>query len=115
MEKYNEKEMNRLFKHVSIYTIGNALNRGGAFILIPLYTRYLLPGEYGMLELFYALTTVLSSFLSIGFAHATLRFYFEFDSLEDRNAVVSTSLVSSFVISASGVLLISLANPLIEH
>lgn len=115
MGRSNEKEMNRLFKHVSIYTIGNALNRGGAFILIPLYTRYLVPAEYGMLELFYALTTVFASFLSMGFAHATLRFYFEFDSFEDRKSVVSTSLVSSFLISASGVLLLSLGNSMIEQ
>jgi len=106
-------EIQRLAKHVSIYTIGNFLGRGGGFILIPLYTKFLVPAEYGMLELFYALAAMVMSLVSLGLAHATLRYYFEYDKPGDRNATISTSLFAAFAISFAGVLLLSTANPLI--
>ncbi len=33
--------------------------------------------------------------LSVGIAHATLRFYFDYKEQADRNAVVSTNLVAT--------------------
>ena len=85
--------MGRLMKHSSIYAIGGMLNRVGVFLLLPVYTSYLSLAEYGTLELFYATAAVASGVLSAGLAHATLRFYFEYESEADRNAVVSTNLV----------------------
>jgi O-antigen/teichoic acid export membrane protein len=106
----SKNEFKRLGKHVGIYTIGNGLARGGAFILIPLYTKYLIPSQYGMLELFYSLSSIISSFVAVGLSHATLRFYFEYDNPNDRRAVVSTSMISSFCLSLAGVLLLSIGN-----
>ncbi|MEW6704304.1 MAG: lipopolysaccharide biosynthesis protein [Pseudomonadota bacterium] len=99
----------RFFRHSAIYALGNAMNRLGAFLLLPLYTRYLTVAEYGGLELFYAVSAVVSSLLSVGIAHATLRFYFEYDADEDRRAVVSTNLIASLVICGLGVAVVGLA------
>lgn len=106
--------LSRFFKHSGVYAVGNALNRLGAFILLPLYTRYLAPSEYGTLELFYLISSVVSGILAVGLSHATLRFYFEHDSQEDRNALVSTSLIASLLISGTGALLVFAAgDPLV--
>lgn len=94
----------RFFKHSGVYAIGNVLNRSGAFILLPLYTNYLVPSEYGSLELFYVVSAVFSGFLSVGIAHATLRFYFDYDSAADRNSVVTTNLIASMLITTTGAL-----------
>lgn len=102
-------DVGRFLRHSGIYAIGNALNRLGAFLLLPLYTRYLTPGEYGTLELFYALSALISSVLAVGLSHATLRFYFDYDAQTDRNRVVSTNLLASLVLSAGGALLVALA------
>jgi O-antigen/teichoic acid export membrane protein len=98
----------RFFRHSAIYALGNAMNRVGAFLLLPLYTRYLTVAEYGHLELFYAVSAVVSSLLSVGIAHATLRFYFEYESEQDRQAVVSTNLMASMAICLAGALLAGL-------
>lgn len=99
--------LTRFFKHSSVYVIGNLLNRVGAFLLLPLYTHYLTVSEYGALELFYAVMGVISGVLSIGLAHATLRFYFEYKEPADRQALISTNLIASFAISVLGVALIA--------
>lgn len=108
-------DFKRLFKHTSIYSVGNIAMRAGAFVLLPLYTHYLTIAEYGILELLYSVSSIISSFLSIGLAHATLRFYFEYDELSDRNAVISSSMITSFIITVPAVLLISIFNRQISN
>ncbi|MBI5118518.1 oligosaccharide flippase family protein [Candidatus Poribacteria bacterium] len=99
--------MKRLAKHSAIYGLGIVLNRAGAFLLIPLYTRYLSPAEYGILELFYAFVNIAIVFIAAGISHAALRFYYEYDSLTERNTVISTSVITSFVFSAIMLFVIS--------
>lgn len=97
-------DLRRFFWHSGVYAFGNAVDRLGAFILLPVYTHFLTVSEYGTLELFYAIGAVVSGFLSVGLAHATLRFYFEYPDPSDRNAVVSTNLLASIAITTLGVL-----------
>ena len=97
-------DISRFFRSSVVYALGNALSRIGAFVLLPVYTRFLAVEQYGELELFYVIGAVASGFLSIGIAHATLRFYFEYSEAADRNAVVSTNLLASMAISTAGVL-----------
>jgi O-antigen/teichoic acid export membrane protein len=99
-----QHDIGRFFRHSGVYALGNALNRLGAFLLLPLYTNYLSVAEYGELELFYVIGAVVSGLLSIGIAHATLRFYFEYTDQEERDAVVTTNLIASLVITGAGVL-----------
>jgi O-antigen/teichoic acid export membrane protein len=98
--------LGRFFKHSTIYAIGNVLNRIGALLLLPIYTNYLTVAEYGALEFFYVIAAVVTGFLSVGIAHATLRFYFDYEREEDRNSVVTTNLTVSFAITAIGVSLV---------
>lgn len=94
-------------KHSTLYAVGNGISRGAGIILVPLYTRALLPAEYGALEMFYVAASVLRTFLGLMIANATIRFYFEYDSEIERKRVVSTSLISSIVISTAAVLLLN--------
>lgn len=105
------EELKRLLHHSAIYTAGNFLNRGAAFLLLPLYTHHLSPADYGTLTLFYVTAYVVRALLSIGISHATLRFYFEFDREEERQRVISTCLWASFLF---GVLGIALLFPFLE-
>lgn len=104
----DKSDIGRFFKHSTIYAIGNIVNRLGAFLLLPVYTNYLTVAEYGALELFYATNAVISSLLSVGIAHATLRFYFDYKEQSDRNRVVSTNYLMSLGITTIGALVIGL-------
>lgn len=101
-------DLARFFKHSSIYAAGNVINRIGAFLLLPIYTNYLTVAEYGTLELFYSTAALVGGLVGAGFAHATLRFYFEYGELRERNQVVITNLTVSMLITLAGVSVISL-------
>jgi O-antigen/teichoic acid export membrane protein len=103
------RELSRLFKESTVYAIGNAINRLGGFILLPLYTSYLTVGEYGTLELLYTVGAVATGILSLGLSSATLRFYFDYEDQADRNAVISTNLFASLLIGVLGALVIAVA------
>jgi len=96
-------DIHRFFKHSIVYAIGNVINRAGAFLLLPLYTNQLTTTEYGTLEIFYSINVVVASLLGFGFAHASLRFYFEYEDQRDRRRVISTAIIISFIISTIGV------------
>ncbi len=91
-----KKEIESLGRQTVIYGAGSMMTRLGAFLLLPLYTNYLSPAEFGTLELFYMTTAMISIFLGTQFSHATLRFYFEYDSEAERNRVISSSFILYF-------------------
>ena len=51
-------QLKRLGKHSAIYGLGGLVSRILAVLLLPLYTRYLSPADYGKVETLIALTTV---------------------------------------------------------
>jgi len=75
--------------------------RAAGFILLPLYTTLLTTAEYGALEIFYSIAAVLTSILGVGLAHATLRFYFEYNDKTKAKQVVSTNLLATATIAGA--------------
>ncbi|MBI2870416.1 MAG: oligosaccharide flippase family protein [Candidatus Omnitrophica bacterium] len=96
------EEMKRFGRNSFVYACGNVLNRGAAFILLPLYTHVMNPADFGILSLFYLVSTIAHTLLSMGLAHATLRFYFEYTEEKMRRTVVSTALFATMLIGVGG-------------
>ena len=66
-------QLKRLGKHSVIYGLGGLVSRILAVLLLPLYTRYLTPSDYGKVETLIALTTVLGILLAMGIKSAFFR------------------------------------------
>src|ERR1700689_52567 len=73
----------RTFRATAAYTLGNALQRGLSFLLLPLFTRAVTPGQYGQLSVAFSITGVASVLMAFGFELATYRTFF---SLSDDPA-----------------------------
>jgi O-antigen/teichoic acid export membrane protein len=84
-------QLKRLGKHSVIYGLGGLVSRILAVILLPLYTRYLTPSDYGKVETLIALTTVIGIALSAGIGSAFFRFYFDSPEPAARRRVLRTS------------------------
>lgn len=84
-------QLQRLGKHSAIYGLGGLVSRILAVLLLPLYTHYLEPADYGQIETLVALTTVLAIVLRFGISSAFFRFYFDSPRPEDRRLVLRTS------------------------
>ena len=87
------KEIKFLLTHSSIYGLGTVTSRLVAFLLLPLYTRYLTPKDYGILELIDITTGTIALVVSLGIIRSMSRFYYDEKDLNNRNIVVSTSYV----------------------
>jgi len=84
-------ELRRLGKHSAIYGFGGLVQRILAVLLLPVYTRYLSPSDYGIVETLIALTTVLVITLRLGITNAFFRFYFDRPDPGHRRLVLRTS------------------------
>jgi len=84
-------QLRRLGRHSAIYGIGGLVSRVIAVILLPLYTRYLTPADYGKIETLLALTTVMGLVLRAGITSAFFRFYFDVSDDAGRLRVLRTS------------------------
>lgn len=61
-----------------IYFATNLVQKGAAFLLMPLYTTYLDPKAYGVLAIVTAVNGLLSLAFTLGLTGAVTRFYFEY-------------------------------------
>jgi O-antigen/teichoic acid export membrane protein len=96
------KQLLRLSQHSIIYGFGVVVSQVVGFFLIPLYTRYLTPSDYGALEIFTATTSVLSVVFVLGLTTALFRSYYLHEDEAKKKAAVSTAFL--FLTATSAVL-----------
>ena len=82
--------LRRLATTGAAYTAASVLSKLIAVALLPLYTRYLTPADYGAAEVMFAAVVSASIVIRFGMIEALLRFYYKDD--EDPGRVVSTFL-----------------------
>ena len=95
-------ELRRLGKHSAIYGLGGLVSRILAVLLLPLYTRFLTPSDYGKVETLIALTTVIGIVLRMGIHAAFFRFYFDSTDPEHRRLVLRTSFWFTMAMATAG-------------
>ncbi len=107
------RQIIQLGKHSIVYGIGQILQRLAGFLLIPLYTTYYTPTEYGIQEILLNTSTVMTTILGLGMLSGLYRAYFTYDDEVRRLNVVRTAL-STFVVLplAVGGVCILFAEPL---
>jgi len=97
-------ELRRLGRHSAIYGLGGLVSRILAVLLLPLYTRYLSPSDYGKVETLIALTTVIGIALRMGIHAAFFRFYFDSSEPEHRRLVLRTCFWFTMAMATAGLL-----------
>jgi len=93
-----------LLRHSAAYSVPVILGKMCSFFLLPIYTRYLSPADYGVLELLDLTSYVLSSLLGSRLGDALCYFYAAETTEEDRDRAATTALVSALAMGALGAL-----------
>ncbi len=88
-----------LFKHSSIYGLGTVFGQAAGFLLLPLYTRYLSPTDYGVAALVETTVSLIGMVASLGVAQSIARFYSAAEDQPAKNLVISTSYWASWIIT----------------
>ena len=81
----------RLARHSAVYGLGDFVARFLGVLLLPLYTAYLTPTDYGQIELLVAASAVLLVILRRGVSEGFFRFYFDAADAAHRTTVVRTT------------------------
>lgn len=96
----------KIIKNTSLYTLGNILPQAAGFILLPIYTRYLSPAEYGIVSSMQVLSTILAVFFTLAINRSIFRLYFDYKTDKDKKDYLGTITISLFFISISILLLL---------
>jgi O-antigen/teichoic acid export membrane protein len=85
------ERLKELLRHSALYGLGNLVARLVSVALLPLYTRYLTPADYGLIETLVALAAVLTALVAQAMKSAFFRFYFDSADDERRRRVILTA------------------------
>src|SRR5215218_2830941 len=105
--------LRRLATTGAAYTAASILSKVIAVALLPLYTRYLTPADYGAAEVLFAAIVSASIVVRLGLIEAVLRFYYKDD--EDPDRVVASTFAGLFWFATIGALVaLPFAEPISE-
>ena len=98
-------EVKKFFRLSSIYASGDILTMGLGLILLPLYTAYLTPGDYGILSIATVITTISMIVLPLGLNGSASKFYFSLQG-DERKCFYGTLWIFLIIVPGLFLLLI---------
>jgi O-antigen/teichoic acid export membrane protein len=110
-EQQTGKQIQTAIRHSAVYGLGGVLAKVLGFLMLPFYTHYLSPADYGLLEILDLSMSLLGMFLNMGMTAALLRCYATLEAEGEKRKAVSTAL--SFV-GATGLLTLFLGLALVR-
>ena len=94
--------MNRkrqLINNTIILAIGNLSTKCMTFLLVPLYTQYLSPNDYGLIDLLNTFILLLVPIVSGQVSNGLFRYLIDADSDEQKGKVFTNTMLIAFVFS----------------
>ena len=95
-----------LAKHSAVYTVGNLAPKIGAFLLMPIYVRFLSQADYGAVALLTSLAGVLGIVYHLGVDGALMRLHFDTHGRQ-RAQLYVTLAASTLIVSTVLTLLLA--------
>jgi O-antigen/teichoic acid export membrane protein len=84
------QEIHTAVRHMAVYGIGNVLVKALGFLMLPFYTHYLSPKDYGVLEILDLSMSLFALMLNMGLTPAFLRCYAGAPTAEAKREVVGS-------------------------
>ena len=100
-----------LIRHTSIYAVALVARRLASVFLLPVYTRYLTPSDYGVTELLDLMSGILTAVFAGRLADGLMYFYAHAKSDEEKVRITHTALLTGHFFGLVGGVLGWLAAP----
>ncbi len=81
----------KAISHTAIYGASDVLRRIVGFIMLPIYTHYLTPADYGVVELMMMAIIIVEILFGMRMGQAIFRYYYMAKEIDDKRAVISTT------------------------
>jgi len=85
--------MKEIVKNTSIYSFGRLASKAIGFLMIPLYTSFLTPEDYGIFELLTMLVMILGIMIQGGISSAMFKFYNSCEDKSEKKEYISTIFI----------------------
>ena len=82
-----------LFKNTIIYSLGRILPQAVNFVLLPIYSQYLSPSQYGIIESMLVLSTILTIIFSFATERSMFRVYYDYKEEEDKKKFIGNTTI----------------------
>src|SRR5690606_9087951 len=103
-------ELRNLGKHTLIYAAGTVISRLASFIMLPIYTRFLTPADYGVLELLSMTIDIVGMLTGMSIASSVFRFHARYDDQARKDVILSTACIGMTGLAALAAVLGVLAS-----
>lgn len=88
-----------LLSHTAIYGVGLVLNKSLGFLLLPVYTNYFTPADWGVFNIVWSLWIFLSVLYSLGFENSFMKYFIE-EKNKQRKAEIYSSVLTALLFSS---------------
>ena len=124
--KLRERSAYKLLRNTLLYGIGDLLQKFLAILLIPIYTKFLEPSDYGVLALLSILIMVISTLATCGLTNGISRYFYYLEHENTTKAeviwspmafvfILSTILVAGLVFFSERLSILLFDNPAFAH
>lgn len=86
--------------HAATYAVGNVISRLVGFLMLPIYTRFLTPADYGTVGLLTFALALMEPLFGARLARAVPKFYFDAQDERSQRAVIWSALLLTAGVSA---------------
>ncbi|MBN4063223.1 oligosaccharide flippase family protein [Cardiobacterium sp. AH-315-I02] len=93
---------NKVVKHSTIYMFGDILRYSTSLIMLPIYTRFLTPDDYGVIELLTMLIDFTALILGARISVSVFRYYCTATNCTEKNNIISSALMLGIFFNATG-------------
>jgi len=97
-----------------VYGLLSAARSMVGLLLMPIYTRVFLPGDYGQIDTLNTVVAFLTLTLTLGMDTAVALFFYDNQGKEDRANMLTTSITTRIGLSTLSAILLSVAAPWIS-
>ena len=109
-----KNEVKSVGRHSLIYMLGPAFSKIVGFLLIPIYTRFIAPDDFGVMSLVDVFMTMTMMMLAMGTGESIARFYYDEDDEYERRRLISTVILGPGLLSLPVIVLIILLSGYIQ-
>lgn len=102
-------DVQRLAGSSAIYAAGTVAVKGLAFLLLPLYTRFLTPADYGILAFATAVSSALVMIYTLNLHGSVTYLFFNSGDEEQRRRSIGTTWIAMMLIAVAAALLLDRA------
>jgi O-antigen/teichoic acid export membrane protein len=106
----------RILRASTVYGLSNLGIRAINFLLLPVYTRFLSPTDYGIIALVETLAVLLVTVVGMGFDASIQRLYFQHvENSEALSSYIGSTLKFAALVETGFVLLVLAVGPWVQH